>query len=79
MCEHCKNWLETKDKEICSKCYWAWPEDYEHVAMEQRRRVELVWVGTEIVQYERLVEQARNAGQSVPELIKACLRKRKRR
>jgi len=78
-CEHGNNWLETKDMKICRKCYWAWPEDYEHVAMEQRRRIELVWVGTEIVEYERLAEEARNAGQSVPELIKVCLGERKER
>ena len=34
-CEHCKNWIELKDLGICRTCYWATPEDYTHIAMQQ--------------------------------------------
>ena len=32
-CEHCENWNNTKDKSICLSCYWAYPENYSHIAM----------------------------------------------
>lgn len=32
-CEHCKNRNKLMKIEICHKCYWAYPENYEHVAM----------------------------------------------
>lgn len=35
-CEHCENWVK-KDSSFCVKCYWAYPENYEHVAGKQQR------------------------------------------
>lgn len=35
-CEHCENW-ERKDSDFCIKCFWAYPEDYEHIAGKQQR------------------------------------------
>jgi hypothetical protein len=40
-CEHCENWRITKDKSICISCYWAYPENYSHIAMKPMRRVDL--------------------------------------
>src|ERR1035438_8358809 len=56
--EHCENWKSTKDKNICLSCYWAFPEKYSHVAMRQIRRVDLVWQGEEVAQYEKLKADA---------------------
>lgn len=37
-CEHCQNWMNLKKKEICLSCYWAYPENYTHVAMQPDRK-----------------------------------------
>jgi hypothetical protein len=42
-CEHCENWKRIKDKSICLSCYWAYPENYTHVAMRPIRRIDLIW------------------------------------
>jgi len=75
-CEHCKNWQELKQRAICKRCYWASPENYEHIAMEERRRVEVVWIGEEEVpDYERLLKKCKQAGVSLAELIKAAMKR----
>ena len=53
-CEHCENWNSFKDKSICLSCYWAYPENYTHIAMCQVRRIDLLWEGDDIEIYERL-------------------------
>ena len=54
-CEHCENW-ERKDNEFCIKCFWAYPEDYEHIAGKQQRVITIVFTGDEIEDFERLIE-----------------------
>lgn len=74
-CEHCENWRALKKKEICVSCYWAYPQDYAHVAMRQVRRVDLIWQNKEVEQYERLKSDAKVFGQSIPEFIKEIIEK----
>lgn len=74
-CEHCDNWQILKKKEICLSCYWAYPEDYAHVAMRQVRRVDLIWQNKEVEQYERLKSDAKISGQTIPEFIKEIIEK----
>jgi hypothetical protein len=74
-CEHCENWASTKDKKICLSCYWAFPENYTHVAMRQIRRLDLMWQGDEVASYDRLKSDAKSSGQSVPDFVKAILSK----
>ena len=31
VCEHCVNW-DKKERTFCMRCFWAYPEDYDHVA-----------------------------------------------
>ncbi|HOI56048.1 MAG TPA: HNH endonuclease [Phycisphaerae bacterium] len=73
-CEHCPNWLTTKDASVCRSCYWAAPEHYSHIATEQRRRVELVWVADETKEYEALARAARNNGMSLTDFLKKLAR-----
>ena len=54
-CEHCENWKQ-KDSELCIKCFWAYPEEYEHIAGKQQRVVTVVFTGDEIEDYQRLIE-----------------------
>jgi hypothetical protein len=74
-CEHCENWQTLKKKEICLSCYWAYPEDYTHIAMRQVRRVDLIWQNKEVAQYEKLKTDARTSGQTIPEFIKEIIKK----
>jgi hypothetical protein len=69
-CEHCENWRSLKKREICLSCYWAFPENYTHVTMRPVRRVDLLWQGREIVQYDNLKKDAQNAGKSIPQFVK---------
>lgn len=73
-CEHCPNW-QTKTVAVCQSCYWAYPEAYTHVAMRDMRRLDLLWVGEEeAAEYELLVQAAQEAGQPLPDFVKAVLR-----
>lgn len=74
-CEHCENWQTLKNKEICLSCYWAYPEDYSHVAMYQVRRADLIWQGKEVKQYEKLKRDANKSGQTIPEFVKQIIEK----
>jgi hypothetical protein len=74
-CEHCENWQALKKKETCVSCYWAYPQDYAHVAMRQVRRVDLIWQNKEVEQYERLKSNANVFGHSIPEYIKEIIEK----
>lgn len=74
-CEHCENWQRLKDKKICLSCYWASPEEYSHVAMKQIRRLDLIWQGKEVRQYEKLKSDAKQSGQTIPGFIKGLIEK----
>jgi len=78
-CEHCENWIRIKDKSVCLSCYWAYPENYEHIAMEQVRRVDLLWTGDEIEVYEQLKQRASDRHIDLPELIKEILQRERDR
>jgi hypothetical protein len=73
-CEHCRNWTTGKDTQTCQTCLWGSPEDYEHVATEQRRSLTLAWQGDAIDDYERLREAAQHAGMPVAEFAREMLR-----
>lgn len=73
-CEHCDNWTDKKSPEVCAACYWASPEAYQHVAMQDSRRLDLVWLGDEVAVYDELQEQASAGHQPIPEYVKRVLR-----
>jgi len=74
-CEHCENYLALSDPETCRTCFWASPENYEHIAMKPSRRVEIVWSGQEVADFERMKLTAQRKGIEVSDLIKDYLRK----
>jgi hypothetical protein len=73
-CEHCQNWLQDKSLDVCGSCYWAEPTAYSHVAMQQQRRVDLVWIGDEVQDFERIKDEAVRHQRSVPEEMKDVLK-----
>ncbi len=74
-CEHCVNWQELKDPDICLRCYWAFPEDYDHVAMRQARRADIMWTGDEISVYDRLKKRTIELQKDIPGYIKEIIEK----
>ncbi|MDT3700337.1 MAG: hypothetical protein RO469_13070 [Thermincola sp.] len=56
-CEHCKNWT-VKDEAFCVKCFWAYPENYEHIAGNYQRIISIVFTGDEIADYNHLIEMS---------------------
>lgn len=74
-CEHCENWNSIKDRTICLTCYWAYPENYSHIATRQIRRLDLVWQGKEIDIYEKLKAEAHSLEKEIPSFVKEILEK----
>ncbi|OTA25517.1 hypothetical protein B9G54_07440 [Alloscardovia macacae] len=37
-CKHCENWT-TRNPELCQRCMWCHPENYDHIAMKPERRL----------------------------------------
>lgn len=72
-CEHCENWNNLKDRTICLTCYWAYPEQYAHIAMRQIRRIDLIWQGDEIDTYDKLKAAAGSLNQGIPAFVKDIL------
>ncbi|MDO5297742.1 MAG: HNH endonuclease [bacterium] len=56
-CEHCPNW-EQKDIAFCLKCFWAYPESYDHVAGKTAKIITVVFTGNEIEDYCKLIQLA---------------------
>lgn len=74
-CRSCKNTKENKDKVICKSCYWAFPENYTHVAMKDIRRLDLVWQGKEVKDYDALIEMSKTENVILPKFIKVALKR----
>ena len=72
-CESCPNFVGAKEVEVCQSCFWAFPENYSHIATEQIRRVDLVFQGEDVAVFDSLVDQAKQSGKPVPDHIKALL------
>ena len=69
--EHCKNWT-VKDVGFCLRCFWAHPEDYDHVAGVREKIVSIVFSESEIDEYNKLIEIS--GEESAQETIKRILR-----
>jgi len=73
-CEHCENWLEQKDPTICRSCYWAYPENYAHIAMRPARRLDIIWTGAEVGEYDRLKIKTEKLQQEMPTYVKKIIK-----
>lgn len=72
-CENCENW-SIKEISNCQLCYWAHPESYSHIAMRNIRRLDILWTGEEVAEYERLREEVATVREEIPEYVKNVLR-----
>lgn len=69
-CEHCENW-NRKDIGFCLRCFWAHPEEYEHVSGKPMKQIALMFTGDEIADYEKLIELS--GREKAQEVIKQIL------
>ncbi len=74
-CEYCINWIEDKHPEICLTCYWAKPESYLHIALQNIRRLDIVWNEAEVELYAQLRMRAESSGETMPEYVKRIISK----
>jgi hypothetical protein len=72
-CEHCVNWIELKTPGICRGCYWAFPDNYTHVAMREARRADIMWTGDEVQTYDRLKERTAELQKNIPGYVKEII------
>ena len=73
-CEHCENYLNKKDINICKTCYWAYPENFTHIGTKEERRVDITFSGKELKLYEHLKESADKNNSTIQEEIKKILK-----
>ena len=69
-CEQCNNWKSEHNTEVCRSCFWAFPEEYSHVAGEQVRRIYVEWRGSEVDAFQRLQARAERENITIAELLK---------
>jgi hypothetical protein len=74
-CEHCPNWTADKDAAVCQTCMWGSPEEYEHIATEQRRSLTIAWQGSAIQDFAELQAAATVAGQQLDDYARDLLRR----
>ena len=69
-CEHCENWHEKKDPDICMQCYWGVPTNYNHIALQQMRRLDISWSADEVKYYDIMKIKADELGIGIDEYVK---------
>lgn len=74
-CEHCANWREKRNPNLCRSCYWGNPTSYKHIALQDIRRLDIVWYQDDVQQYERLRQYTEMLEESLPEYVKKVLEK----
>ena len=72
--EHCANWLELKKPQVCRSCYWAYPDNYTHIAMRQIRRTDIIWTEQEVEMYEKLKRKTIELQKNIPGYVKDIIR-----
>ncbi len=71
-CEHCINWTE-KDISMCKTCYYAYPENYQHIAGEKEKKLNIVFNNEEMELYNQIVEQAELHNISYQSVVKRMI------
>lgn len=74
-CENCENWTADHIIKVCQSCYWATPDNYAHIALELIRRLDIVWKGEEVPEYDRLVKLSKRSKKKLPSFVKNLLNK----
>ena len=71
-CEHCENWSK-KDISMCKECYYAYPENYSHIAGKLEKRVSVIFNDEDMYLYDELLAQASENGITCEEETKRMI------
>lgn len=71
-CEHCSNWTD-RSVEMCTKCMWASPESYDHIAGIPERRLVVTWTDGEVKSHDKLAREASAAHIPLATYVKKLL------
>jgi len=74
-CENCENLKNIRDKKLCATCFWAYPEKYTHICLTEKRRIDIVWSGSETKTFDKVARYCREKGLTVQDYIKTLLGK----
>ena len=75
-CENCPNWENERLQNLCKTCYWASPDEYKHIALEEVRRLDILWKGEKDIEvYEKIKKKAKGNKAPMPEYVKEILSK----
>lgn len=72
-CEHCDNLQKEKKPSLCMQCYWGSPTNYNHIALNEIRRLDMHWTGDEVIYYDtiRLIAEQNNI--KLPDFVKTVI------
>jgi hypothetical protein len=73
-CENCNNLKTEKRLDICSSCYWAYPESYTHAAGRNIRKLNIEWSDQDVDTYDKIKQQSEIKGLSIQDYIKITLK-----
>lgn len=73
-CEHCDNWMTNKDVDLCIKCYWGNPTNYNHIALKDIRRLDIQWEGDEVKSYDAMKSVADDKNIELPDFVKQIVK-----
>jgi hypothetical protein len=76
-CENCEN-MKLRQIEICKGCYWAFPERYTHIALQQFRRTDIVWQESDVEVHDAIKAMAEKTGATVREVLLELARQKAR-
>lgn len=71
-CEHCMNWSE-KNIVMCKTCYYAYPENYQHIAGKIERKLNIIFNNEDISLYNEIIKQAELHNLSQQNVIKRMI------
>lgn len=72
-CEHCPNWKDKK-VEVCETCFWAHPDNHEHIACESGKTI-IITLRHGDANDEQLYQEIQKLTNGDPEKIKEILAK----
>lgn len=73
-CEHCDNFVNTRDPGVCATCYWANPSSYQHVALKPERRLDVAWTNDDTVVFDYFTKAAEKQGLSANMMLKELVK-----
>lgn len=73
-CKHCINWQDLKKPDVCRECYWTYPENYTHVAMQPVRRIDIMWTEDDVKIYDELKKRSDKLQKNMPTFVKDMIK-----